>query len=81
MQRLPEPAPGGWVSHWRVALLTIGGLLGIGLGVAGFWTLLTAQAQGSALRLGAGLAAGVVVVGGITALVVRALAPRLAAGR
>ena len=81
MQPLPQRAPGTWVSRRRVALLTVGGLLGIGLGVAGFWPLLTAQAQGSTLRIGAGLAAVIVVVGGITAAVIRALAPRLAAGR
>ncbi|HEY6378786.1 MAG TPA: hypothetical protein VI316_06370 [Candidatus Dormibacteraeota bacterium] len=81
MQPLPQPVQGTWVSRCRVALLTVGGLLGIGLGVAGFWALLTAQAQGSAVRIGAGLAAGLVVVGGITAVVIRALAPRLAAGR
>jgi hypothetical protein len=81
MELRPRPAPGRGVSRRSVALLTLVGLFGIALGVIGFGGLLAAEAQGSPVRLGAGLAASVVVVGGITAVVIRALAPRLATGR
>ena len=79
MEPRRQPPLGRMANRRSVAMLTLVGLLGVALGVAGYSGLLAAQAHGSPLRLGAGVAAGLVMVGGITTAVIRVLALRLAA--
>jgi hypothetical protein len=76
-----QPPLGRMANRPSVVMLTVVGLMGVVLGAVGYSGLLTTQAHGSPLRLGAGVAAGLVVVGGITAAVVRTLALRLTASR
>ena len=74
----PQPARVPRFTWGRVALLVMAGLAGAALGVVRLGSALSAEAQGSGLRLAGGLAAVLVVVGGLTAAVVRLLGPRMA---